>query len=110
MFSPKTQQGRKYARGHENTHEVTTADTPPCKGVAERRLELFCEATVAPTKRLAEESYLNSWAKAMKYACDATNMGVTSGVISADEKWCGSTPESRDLQPLGIGGYMRVNA
>ena len=50
------------------------------------------------------------WAEALNYACDITNMCVTSsleGGTSPYEKWYGRKPSLQHLQPFRTVGYAR---
>ena len=60
------------------------------------------EMAVAASDRL--------WAEALNYACDMTNMCVTSsleGGTSPYEKWYGRKQSLQHLQPFGTVGYAR---
>ena len=65
-------------------------------------IAMLQEMTVAASDRL--------WAEALNYACDMSNMCVTSsleGGTSPYETWYGRKPSLQHLQPFGTVGYAR---
>ena len=97
---------------HDITHELTPPITPQYNGVAERALGLLRKKYITllqeMTVLIAASDRL--WAEALNYACDMSNMCVTSsleGGTSPYEKWYDRNPSLQHLQPFGTVGYAR---
>ena len=87
-----------------------TPDTPQYNGVAERALGLLREKSTAMLQEVTVAASDRLWAEALNYACDMSNMCVTSsleGGTSPYEKWYGRKPSLQHLQPFGTVGYAR---
>lgn len=72
-----------------NTHEQIPPDTPQYHGVAERRLGLLKEKTIALLQDLTTGHSDILWAEVMNFACDMGNMSQTvsiNGDITPYEK------------------------
>ncbi|CAN0335182.1 unnamed protein product, partial [Ascophyllum nodosum] len=95
---------------HGITHEFTPPGTPQYNGVAERALGLLREKSIAMLQEVTVAASDILWAEALNYACDMSNMCVTSsleGGTSPYEKWYGRKPSLQHLQPSGTVGYAR---
>ena len=91
-------------------HEFTPPDTPQYNGVAERALGLLREKSIAMLQEMTVAASDRLWAEAMNYACDMSNMCVTSslgGDTSPYEKWYGEKPSLQHVRPFGTVGYAR---
>ncbi|CAN0075317.1 unnamed protein product, partial [Sphacelaria rigidula] len=90
--------------------EKTPPHTPQYNGVAERALGIMRDKTVALLRGLEEGKTNRLWAEAMQYACDTSNMCVTSSLdegVTPYELWYGNKPSLSGILPLGTVGYMR---
>ena len=93
------------------THESTPPDKSQYNGVAERALGLLRETSIAMLHEMTVAASDRLWAEALNYACDMSNMCVTSSLesdTSPYEKWYGRKPSLQHLQqPFGTVGYAR---
>ena len=65
---------------HGITHEFTPSDTPQHNGVAERALGLLREKSIAMLQEVTVAASDRLWAEPLNYACDISNMCVTSSL------------------------------
>ena len=89
---------------HGITHEFTPPDTPQYNGVGERALGLLREKSIAMLQEMTVAASDRLWAEAPNYACDMSNMCVTSsleGGTSPYETWYGRKLSLQHLQPFG---------
>ena len=96
---------------HGITHEFTPPDTPQYNGAAERALGLLREKSIAMLQEMTVAASDRFWAEVLNYACDMSNMYVTSslegGTLPID-KWYGRNPSLQHLkQPFGSVGHAR---
>ena len=97
---------------HGITHEFTPPDTPQYNGVAERALELVREKSIAMLQEMTVAASDRLWAEALNYACDMSNMCVTSsleGGTSPYDEWYGRKPSQRHLKQFGTVGYAQIS-
>ena len=95
---------------HGITHEFTPPDTPQHNRMAERALGLLREKSIAMLQEVTVATSDRLLAEALNYACDMSNMCLTSsleGGTSPYEKWYGRKPSLQHLQPFGTVGYAR---
>ena len=78
--------------------------------MVERAFRLVHDKTVALLRDVKEGKTDRRWAEAMNYACDMSNIYVTTSIdqgISPFELWYGRPPSFDGLLPFGTVGYMK---
>ena len=99
---------------HGITHEFTSPDTPQYNGVAERALGLLRGKSIAMLQEMTVAASYRLWAEVLNYACDMSNMYVTSSLEGGTllyDKWYGRKPSLQHLkQPFGTVGHARKRA
>ena len=63
---------------HGTTHEFTPHDTPQYNGMEERAFRLLREKPNAMLQEVIVAASDRLWAEALNYACEMSNMCVTS--------------------------------
>ena len=95
------------------THEHTPPDTPQYNGVPERALGRLRETPIILMEELDDVINVpreKLWPQAMLFACDVTNMSVTTstdGGKSPYKLWFGKFPTADHLRPFGAVEYAQ---